>query len=412
MGNPLRGWYRHAELDSGYFSNISGMIPVMDPSYVEDFWSKPGYLGTDPESAIGKDRFQLDSTVASVTGGPPWLVEVDSVPDRDCIDAHLVVLSGAAAGATLPIAATEGKVIRLIAVLDPAVVGALKPGDQVRIDNSWALALQTYHRHQVPPTEDYYGWKQFRDASGKPIYPQRAVLIGPTGTKNAAGSVFSGRSNGKVLMLSALMDLDAFPWQADWYRSRAKSALGAAFDDNFALWFVDHAHHENPLTPLQRAHVVSFGGALQQALRDLATWVEQGVKPSETVYEVIDTQVEVPTNAAERKGIQPVISLQANGGVRAEVKAGEAVTFFGAIEVPPGAGKVVAAEWDFEGSGDFADKAPVGTPQERVTLSATHAYAKPGTYYAVLRGTSQREGDARTPYGRVQNLAQVRVVVS
>jgi hypothetical protein len=28
-----------------------------------------------------------------------------------------------------------------------------------------------------------------------------------------------------------------------------------------------------------------------------------------------------------------------------------------------------------------------------------------------LRATSQRQGDARTPYGRIQNLARVRVVV-
>ena len=40
-------------MDSGYFANISGMIPAMDPTYAEDFWSRPGYLGTDPASTIG-----------------------------------------------------------------------------------------------------------------------------------------------------------------------------------------------------------------------------------------------------------------------------------------------------------------------------------------------------------------------
>jgi hypothetical protein len=29
----------------------------------------------------------------------------------------------------------------------------------------------------------------------------------------------------------------------------------------------------------------------------------------------------------------------------------------------------------------------------------------------VLRATSQREGDAKTPYARIQNLGRVRVVV-
>src|SRR4029434_2351760 len=103
---------------------------------------------------------------------------------------------------------------------------------------------------------EYYGWDQFRDASGQPIYPQRPVQIGPSGTANAAASTLHGKVNGKTLALAALMDIDSFPWQADWYRSAARASLGAAFDDNFALWFVDNAHHENPLNAEQRGHVV------------------------------------------------------------------------------------------------------------------------------------------------------------
>ena len=74
------------------------------------------------------------------------------------------------------------------------------------------------------------------------------------------------------------------------------------------------------------------------------------------------------------------------------------------------AGKVVCAEWDFEGSGTFTP-AEIGTPAERVTLRASHAYAAPGTYFAVVRVGSQREGEAATPYGRVLNLARARIVV-
>ena len=54
----------------------------------------------------------------------------------------------------------------------------------------------------------------------------------------------------------------------------------------------------------------------------------------------------------------------------------------------------------------------ITAPQARQSLSASHVYVKPGTYFAVLRVTSQREADPSTPYGRVQNLARVRVVVS
>jgi hypothetical protein len=410
MGFPPRGWYLHETLDSGYFANISGMIPMMDPAYAEDFWSKPGYLGTDPKSDIAKSRFRFDSTVAAANG-PPWVIDLADLPDGEGQDAHLVVLSGASAGASLPIDRVEGRTVRLIAVLDHEKAAGIRQGDKVRIDNSWALALETYHRHQVPPSEDYYGWNQFRDPDGTPIYPQRRVLIGPTGTANAAGAEATGAIHGKVLMLAALMDIDAYAWQADWYRSLVKSAIGDAFDDNFALLFVDRAHHENPLTPLQRTQVASYSGALQQALRDLAAWVETGTKPAETRYDIVDTQVIVPEHAAERGGVQPVVVLSANGLACAEAKVGEPVRLTATIEVPPGAGKVVSAEWDLEGTGAFTPAA-IGEPAARVTLSASHAYASPGTHFAVVRVGSHRDGDAATAYARVLNLARVRIVVT
>ena len=412
MGFPLRGWYGHETLDSGYFANISGMIPAMDPGYVEDFWSQPGYLGSDPRSSIHAERFELEASVQRVHEGPPRSFELSRALDRDGSDAHLVVQSGAAKGASLPLQQVRGRVAQLIATADPVASAAVRPGDRVRIDNAWTLALQTYQRHQVPPTEDYCGWNQFRGADGKPVYPQREVLVGPTGTVNSAGSMLRGRMDGKMLMLAVLLDIDSFPWQADWYRSRVRAELGPDFEDRFALYFVDNAHHENPKTPIARTHAVSYGGALQQALRDLAVWVEEGRRPSETAYRVADAQVELPPGAAERRGIQPVIALEADGATRAEVSVGQAVSFRATVEVPPGAGKLVSAEWDFEGAGEFPVVADLAVPEARVDLAADHAYARPGTYFAVLRVASQREGDVSTPYGRVQNLARARVVVT
>jgi hypothetical protein len=191
-----------------------------------------------------------------------------------------------------------------------------------------------------------------------------------------------------------------------------KAAKGDGFGENYALYFIDNAHHENPMRPIQRAHAISYGGALQQALRDLAAWVEKGVHPSDTAYTVTDTQVLLPDGASERRGIQPAIDLKANGGARAEVSVGEAVTLTATIEVPPGAGKVVSAQWDFEGAGDLSGGEQVASPAERISLTAEHAYSQPGTHFAVLRVASQRHGDAGTPYARVQNIARVRVVVS
>ena len=72
---------------------------------------------------------------------------------------------------------------------------------------------------------------------------------------------------------------------------------------------------------------------------------------------------------------------------------------------------MIAAEWDLEGAGDYTVAERIDTPQPSVRISATNAFSKPGTYFSVLRATSQRHGDGLTPYGRIQNIARVRVVV-
>ena len=410
MGYPLRGWFNHFELNSGYFGNIQGAVPMMDPTYVEDFWSKPGYLGSDPSSSIQAARFQFDTSIAGVSEGPPRSFTLASRPDQDILDAHLVVLTGASAGTSIPIRSVDGNRISLSDHSDPAKVAGIAAGDHVRIDNSWPLALQTYHRHQVPGPDEY-GWNQFRDASGKPRYPQREALMGQVFCRSSVGSLLSGRVSAKTLLVQALLDIDALPWMADWYRSKVREALGPDFEDSFALWFIDHTQHDNPQTASARAHTVSLAGALQQGLRDLSRWVEKGVRPSEPRYSVTDSQVLLPARAAERGGVQPVVEVTANGGAAADVAVNEPVSLAATIEAPPGAGKVVAAEWDFEGSGDFAVAEEIASPQETIRVSRTHAYSRPGTYFAGLRVASHRDGDQQTPYARVQNIGRVRVIV-
>ena len=94
------------------------------------------------------------------------------------------------------------------------------------------------------------------------------------------------------------------------------------------------------------------------------------------------------------------------------VAVGEPVSFTAVIETPEGAGQVVAVEWDFEGQGTNQARERLDAPQARASLSASHAYSKPGTYYPVLRASSHREGDRDTPYALVQNIGRARVEVS
>jgi len=132
-----------------------------------------------------------------------------------------------------------------------------------------------------------------------------------------------------------------------------------------------------------------------------------------TKYSIVDgAQVVVPPTAGERKGMQPVVHLDVNGGERADITVGDTVTFTALIQVPPGAGKVVSAAWDFYGVGDYPLPADIGTIRPSVKLKVTHTYDEPGTYFPVLRAASQRDGNPDDSFTQVLNLDRVRVVVS
>jgi hypothetical protein len=445
MGFPPRSWFDVDRIALGYtgvFCSLVDNIVKWDPEYFEDFWTVPGYLGASPTDSLERARVQHKTTISRVVksseaaelGLPmsmsamfgdsdedlPAALRLASLPEGELRGASMTIASGRAAGHVLHISGVVGDFVMTgFGEVHLDAMSAIEAGDEVVIDNAIYLATQTYHRHQVPGP-DYSVWDQFRTADG-PMYPQRPTLLGYRYARQGAGSVMSGRFAGKMIVVGALMDEAAYVWQADWYRSLVAQALGPRLDDQYRLWFVDHAMHTAPnvmpgdAKPVRTTRVVPYSGVLQQALRDLSAWVELGIAPpASTRYEMVDGQLRVPARAAERRGIQPVVLLTANGRARAEVAVGEVVQFSAVIEVPPGAGVVVGAEWDFEGDGDF----PVVEPFEdatssmaRLTLATTYAFSEPGTYFPALRAAVHREGDFQSPFARVQNLGRVRVVV-
>jgi hypothetical protein len=424
LGFPKRGWFGGALTGAGALPLIAGYVPYLDPNYTNDFWSQPGYLGhDDPYGSLAPARIIHNTTVTEKLATPNRL-RLASFPQGDRTAIDLQISSGAGAEVSqvgLPpgfvraplINATELTVT--IPALGAAIYNAVKVGDQVALDNSGYLALQTYHRHQIGgPKEGYYTYDQFRDSNGQPIYPQREVLTGPVGQYNGSGGHMTGIFNGKMIIQQSLLDVDAHPWGADWYKKRVERVLGKRLDDRFRLYFQDHAQHGAGSEGGTSTRTVAYNGALQHALRDLAAWVEQGVKPPvSTSYEVVDGQVVVPPNAGERKGIQPVVTLEANRGVVAEVEVGQAVRLVGTIRVPPGTGKVVKVEWNVEGAstpGAFV-ATEFGDVRPSVRVETTHTYTQPGTYFPVLRGTSQRESYSLSPFARIENIARARVVV-
>lgn len=436
MGFPPRSWFGWKTMGMHGFSALYPGIMAADPTFAADFWSVPGYLGADPQSSVHGDRVVHSTQVSSVHRGAgdavgepsaggvdesfqhaggeaPTSVEIvlRAAPSGWMLGAELHVRSGAAAGQLLRVASVDGDRVILEPGQPADVLAALAPGDEVVLDNSNFLAAQTYHRHQVPGP-DYPVYDQYRDARGEPIAPQRSMLLGPMFAAGAAGSVPGGAISGKMIVVSCLLDREAFPWQADWYRQRVNEYLGADADESFRLWYMDNATHGDDETQSNQTHTISYVGALHTALRQLAAWVEDDVEPApSTAYVITDGQVEVPPSAGERRGIQPVVRMTVDGGSATAVRVGQAVQVEITVDVPAGGLPVVALATDLSGDGTFGPSLDVD-PTLALTRHTDAVFETPGVHFVAVKVTSQSAQDAGTAAGLVHNIARARVVVT
>ncbi|KAK4201378.1 hypothetical protein QBC40DRAFT_295782 [Triangularia verruculosa] len=431
LGIPLSSWEAFDDVGRngmnmlGFFTPlVSGAIQARDPSYPHDFWSKPGYIGTE-DSSLG-DAFRnalvsFNSTVRNVVlgdGGLPVSAVLSNVPDSTSTLGLVFTIHGANFSA--PVKGQlqpENNTLTIDPTSDETVLATLKEGIIVQVDNRLFLSGFALYRHQVPPVQDgYYGYDILRHPDGTPLYPQRDTLMAPLISQGASGGVLhSGNITAKVMVLQTLLDYDAWPWHADWYKRRVKTQLGDQFDNNYRLYYMENGFHyiESPqLEPPASGRVVPSGGHIEQHLLDLSDWVERGIEPPKGSEYTIDelSQVHLTPDVTRRGGIQPLATLTVGGANRTHAVVGEAVTFQLHVEAPPGTGGVVSTEWDFEGTGvytalDFGRIGPM------VETNVTHTYEKPGTFFAGVRVSSQRDSDPETPFARVWNLARMRVIV-
>ncbi len=452
IGFPPGAWRAGQSEGSGLgaFALILPTILQIDPGYFTDFWTKPGYEGFNPTNSLKEDRVQLSSKIEKIisaeeaismglkydpfgdesrglaanawkaliqkdaSGNAPVAVQLEKVPEIKSSAYDLVVNSGVAKGKKLNMQWIDGNIV-ILSIGNNEAVKELQIGDELKFDNSNILAVSYYHRHQVPG-DDYYVYNQYKDSDGKLIYPQRPMLLGPLFAAAASGSVPTGKFKGKMIVIQNMNDGGALPWHADWYRSKIKTYLGEELDNNFCVRFTEHANHGDYPSQPEPTHDIVYLGVLQQTLRDLSAWVENGIKPAGTNYKVVNGQVILPEKANERGGIQPVIKVKANGRERAEIKAGKSVTLEAYIEVPQNSGKVVSAEWNFEGGIEFIPVKNItryysGSAGNKVEIKTKYVFSKEGTYFPTIRVASQREGNLETPFTRIQNLGSVRVVV-
>lgn len=452
MGFPLQAWYGFKTMGiHGFLVLYQGVVGADQSYFKEDFWRKEGYLGANAPESLLKARIQEKTKIkASIgldraielgikepisdsdrgsadlawksmggkEGGMPVAFELENqMPDVGFLGGDLVILSGEAAGTVLQITDVIGNQVVLGPTNSPTTLFKINPGDTVQVDNSNFLAVQTYHRHQVPGLE-YTAWDQFRNAEGKPLYPQRPYLLGPLFTRGAAGSIPIGKFKGKMILLGSLWDREAFPWQQAWYHDRVKENLGDKTDANFRIWYTDRAIHGDASGQLDDpTRVVSYLGVLQQALRDLSQWVENGIAPApSTSYQIEKGQVLTPMQARDRKGIQAIVNASVNGEKQAIVRKSEAVKFSAKVEIPVSTGYLVSAAWDFDSSGEFKTQVDLSQAKfsedgTQVEFSTAHRFDQAGTYFPSLRIATQREGDSSTAFARIQNIDRVKVSV-
>ncbi|MCU1346235.1 MAG: hypothetical protein JWL70_2501, partial [Acidimicrobiia bacterium] len=344
----------------------------------------------------------------------PYAVEVEGLTGGYRVGAGVKVLTGAAAGRSLYATGAAGNVFACDGQGEANTMrfrGVLA-GDEVLVDNHKFLAYCYFARHHLmdDPAFDHLR------VDGKPIYPQHPVPE----MSSLMGVCYSGQYTGKVMWIHHTHDSSVWPaWGTLYHRAVVQAQGEEGAQQNFRIRWTEFAEHGPyqmvPPEPRRASSVrlIDNRGIMEQSLFDLVDWVENGIEPSGTSYEFRDGQVRLPAVAAERGGIQPVATATANGGVLAEVKVGEPVTLEVSAEVPPGAGTIVDVEWDFDGSGAYPFRHDnVDGTATKLTLTTTHAYDRPGVYFATARVNAHRKGDRTTDLCRIETLGQARVIVS
>ncbi|KAL0940303.1 pkd domain containing protein [Colletotrichum truncatum] len=432
LGVPIQAWEDFSEVsDASTLSLLSNVaVKILDPTYVDDFWFKKGYLGTDPSPLGEVLRTAVVSFVSTVrhvkvdSREVPFSVELDvALSPGTFMDEYWYDFTVSTAdGVELGVLVGTFNYMTKVAVFNNKRVGKndilllrkLAQGIKLRVENRRSIAMRAYYRYQVPERRGFYGFDHLRNPDGSSRFPRRLVDVSKCLSEGAlGGATHTGDIKVKIIVVQNLMDSGAFPWHADWYKKQVKQALGCRFEDNYRLWFNENTEHEWEGPSKKRASlIVPYRGIVQQALRDMSAWVERGVPPpASTSYSVAeDSSIILPPAADDRRGIQPTVHLTVEGGKKFEAKIGQTITFHATITAPPGAGAIVYVEWDFFGKGRYT-YGHLSTPKQTVEVQTTFTYNTPGNFIVGIRATLQREGNVVSKYAGVMNLARVSVTV-
>lgn len=414
-----------------------------DPTYFEDFWQLPGYAGKDKLEQLQPYIIERTAKVKSVvpisismepatlewygvlSPDLPFAVELD-IPGKDeFYGCEMTILSGEARGRNLFINGTfhgfSGFPERT-----PDVMKGIKPGDEVRLDNRRFLAFLHYFFHSVNAdgaTNQLTG--NPISQAGRPFAPDNIPLYPQRPPMRGFGEM-STNINGKLIYVNSTHDIYVWPITAG-FTELYRAKYGDQLDERYRFYWADHG----VIGPPQKSigynvgegdlrvwdtRLINFQHSMGRIVwRHLRDWVESGraPPPSTSFHFSCDNALVLPAEAAARGGIQPVVEVTVDGSSKAEVRVGQIVTFDGTIVAPPGAGAIVASEWDFgDGEWNYPFKNPEANGSaSSLRVSAAHSFAAPGTYFVTLRARLNPGGNLGTMEA-IPNLDQVRVVVS
>jgi hypothetical protein len=417
-------------------------IRLADPTYEDDFWSKPGYAGSNPPNYLKAALTDGWATITGITrdaAGNPTAIQFDpaTVPELSTLGTnYLEYWVYRPDGRTRVIdparslgPPTENKRrFSLVGNLDPAtgtlaltgtmpqqmgpplpvtnskvLLDALKVGSKVRVNNRFILSMYYYPRHSnIPGIRSH---DQYRNADGSSKYPQRKDVshLSHSNYRTMGGRIETGDIKTKTMIMEGMGDNLSWPIFNASYAERIQRTLGTArADDMMRFYLHDNGNH-------------STGGGepgiFQQSIQDLMAWAEQGIAPPRsTQYTIRNGQVIAAPRAADRHGLQPVMDLTVNGGTRATVGVNQPVNLAAAIEMPPRTGPIVQYNWSVDGTAEAPTN--LATPQQQLNLTRSMTFDKPGTYVVRLTVNGQRDGLVNPPNRTlVRNYKDVRVVV-
>lgn len=400
----------------------------LDPTYESDFWDSgdPGYAGTSPPAYLTAAKMDGFATVTGINydGAAIDSIQLDPatippVPDHPIgtVGERYYVYDADGSTRTvdpdspssLSFGSLSGELDRGTGVLElsgtnsQVLLDAVVVGGKIRVNNRFLLSAYYYPRHTIVP--GYANYDQYRNADGTPKYPQRPFSNASVVTvRQLAGVLESGNITTKTMIFQNLSDRLAFPAWVSGYLSVIEKALGPGkAQDMVRLYYQEQGGHSS-------GGIVA--GIFNQSLIDMMAWAERGIKPKPSSrFDIQLGQVVLHEKAAQRKGLQPVMHLTANGGERAEVGVDEPVQLRATIQMPPSTGKVTRYSWEVNGEEDGPDTI-LAKPNQRVRVNRTMTFTTPGDYIVRLNVAGQQDGLA-DPANQTtkRNYMEVRIVV-